>query len=743
MVTIMPLIDELHGAVERETMGAQMEDLAAETTRLSESGVVGDEAKMDVRPHTGILSWSMLQGGTWYSATQQQDSEFRIEGALDLDDDIRIKYPLYEVETMCITDLRASTEALFHYRIPLANLTLSATSYTSIESGLGNYDLTFEQGVTETTYKMPSDSVWVQTGVTSTAGEAWIHSERSIRVVAWRGDGGAMLVTPDTSSYDDSGRAWTVPLIAGQHLVHLISEQPFDVSWETSSGSGSGTSSVHSVSSHPSSASSSIYSWTGSISASISERLALSTSAPARMVIATGEAADLNGSGPGSIAWPDQQGSWSGHNYLPPAMDGSLLIENLATTTVTTRINGLYQTISALDSLRISWDGDASSWIEANGPIRVHWLTDSTTVGGSSAAADGWRPGSMDVIPASDTGRTSGGEWDLEVPASGGDSTNPSTGEVNLLLQPASFTSGWTISGGIADSNQSSGTLLQNTDGVSIALSDTATGSFDVDASSGAGPLRAWIVSGDHGQAEVMEGGEDRCVIINMHASGWMDTLLPWKDISYMQNHDVRASWADGTHPFGFSMQLRGEVGDEPQAILGEAWALHLPRLSYVFDSSVSNLEIATRGGFVGTNHPEYQPDIIISPPTREGPGPRLAATIPILMPTKGSVSGGGAMEIVLALEAREQLVSTSAWQVRMGWDGPYGEAVAAEASSELTFSSDWLTFPGQLDRLEDYVGWVQLNPSMSEMVYHAGDGEVMFNLQYSSISSQSTRGES
>jgi len=738
----MPLIDELHGAVERQNMGAQMEDLAAETTRLSESGVIGDEANMDVKPHTGLLGWSMLHGGTWYSATLQQNSEFRIEGALNLDDEIRIRYPQNEVEVMCMTDLRASAEALSHYRIPLANLTLTATSYASIESGLGPYDLSFEQGI-ETSYQIPNGGVWMQSGISNTAGEAWIHSERAVRVIAWRGDGGAMLLTPDTPSIDEYGRAWTVPLIAEQHTVHLIAEQSFDVSWEISTAKGSGTSSQHSVSSYPPSASSSIHSWTGSISTATPERFALTTSSPARMIIATGSAANLDGSGAGSIAWPDQQGSWSGKNYLPPAMDGSLLIENLQANTVTVRISGLYQSISALDSLRIGWDGDSSSWIEANGPIRVHWLTDSTTVGGSSAAADGWRPGSMDVIPASDTGRTSGGDWNIEVPTNGGDATNPTTGEVSLLLQPASFLSGWTIAGGIADSNQLSGTFAQTVDGVSIQLATTVTGSFGFSKSTGAGPLRAWVVSGDDGQVEVMEGGADRCVIINLHASGWMDALLPWQDVSYLRGHDVRSAWIDGTHPFGFSMHIRGEVGDDPQAILGVAWALHLPRLAYVFDSSVSNLEIATRGGFVGTNHPEYQPNIIISPPTREGPGPRLAATIPVLMPTRDSVSGGGAMEISLTLENRVQLVSTKSWQVRMGWDGPYGAAVASEASRELTFSADWLTFPGQLDLLDDYVGWVQLNPSMSEIVYHAGGGEVMFNLQYSSISSKTTIGDS
>ena len=38
MITVIPVIDELHGAVERENMVGQMEDFASETERVSESG---------------------------------------------------------------------------------------------------------------------------------------------------------------------------------------------------------------------------------------------------------------------------------------------------------------------------------------------------------------------------------------------------------------------------------------------------------------------------------------------------------------------------------------------------------------------------------------------------------------------------------------------------------------------------------------------------------------------------------
>ena len=44
MVTITPMIDEMHGAIERQAMSSQMTDLAMETVRLSETGLPGDSA---------------------------------------------------------------------------------------------------------------------------------------------------------------------------------------------------------------------------------------------------------------------------------------------------------------------------------------------------------------------------------------------------------------------------------------------------------------------------------------------------------------------------------------------------------------------------------------------------------------------------------------------------------------------------------------------------------------------------
>ena len=107
------------------------------------------------------------------------------------------------------------------------------------------------------------------------------------------------------------------------------------------------------------------------------------------------------------------------------------------------------------------------------------------------------------------------------------------------------------------------------------------------------------------------------------------------------------------------------------------------------------------------------------------------------------SVGGSTELEMTLTLDVREQVATMTAHEVRRGWDGPYAIAIAAESSAEVEFSSDWLAFPGQVDRLTDYVGWVQTSPTMPEVVYHAGGESVLFNLQVASLTSQTTVGGS
>ena len=82
-------------------------------------------------------------------------------------------------------------------------------------------------------------------------------------------------------------------------------------------------------------------------------------------------------------------------------------------------------------------------------------------------------------------------------------------------------------------------------------------------------------------------------------------------------------------------------------------------------------MEVAMSGGAVLTNHPEFNPTVIVPPSDRGGPGPRFAATIPALHPTSDSSSGGGILSMEVTLTKRMSLASDIAYEVRRGWAEP------------------------------------------------------------------------
>jgi len=220
-----------------------------------------------------------------------------------------------------------------------------------------------------------------------------------------------------------------------------------------------------------------------------------------------------------------------------------------------------------------------------------------------------------------------------------------------------------------------------------------------------------------------------------MQASGWITTDLPWERMGGRGEIDITNAWKSGRHPSSMSIEVIGVVNADSHGIIGTVWAFHLSRLSYHFQTSIQGMEVAYTGGAVVTNHPEFNPYVVIPPSDRGGPGPRFAATIPSLHPTQGSASGAGILKFDIELVKRESLASTIAWEVRRGWSDPYGTAIADYAGVGLEASEDWTVAPGQLDLLTDYVGWVP-DPTYgtAESVWHTNGEAIQFTLQLSSL---------
>ena len=242
-------------------------------------------------------------------------------------------------------------------------------------------------------------------------------------------------------------------------------------------------------------------------------------------------------------------------------------------------------------------------------------------------------------------------------------------------------------------------------------------------------------MDGDSGMMILEDEGAMRCIAIDQTASGWISTTLPWKSLNGLPEGQIISSWSEGDHPASIEITLIGVEGDATHANLATAWAFHISRLTYEFDTSITGLEVAWSAGAIVTNHPELEPTILAGPTDRQGPGPRFSATVPSMHPTKTSVTGSGTMNLDIELSMRESLASTTAYDVRRGWVGPYGDAVASWSSSSLEASEDWIVNPGRLDLLTDYVGWVPVpTHGPSEAVWHTAGQPIQFNLQISSL---------
>ena len=105
MVSMMPVIEEMEGSVERHDMSSQMTLLAHQTSALSERGMPGDSTHATLIPVDGNLVWDSMRGGMWYSATWIEDMSLRARSVLDFDDVLEIRHPESFVEAVCILSL--------------------------------------------------------------------------------------------------------------------------------------------------------------------------------------------------------------------------------------------------------------------------------------------------------------------------------------------------------------------------------------------------------------------------------------------------------------------------------------------------------------------------------------------------------------------------------------------------------------------------------------------------------------
>ncbi len=681
MASMMPVILEMQGSIERNDMAAQMGLLAQRADALAETGMPGDAAHVEIHPIDGALRWDETASGMWYAATWAESHTLRSRGLLDFDAEFDVRHQESETTAVCLDDLRLGADRPFHYTTPswAESMVLSVTP--GVAETLGpvkvkpvddGEDLALRAGDVVTLDPAPP-------GLTADA---------ALTVVYLRGDGGAMLAPPsDEDPVDGTGRAWTLPLPSGLHRVHMTAADRAMVDWNVASQQGRAImdETAQAQIAHGS---------TFVVNISSASLHHVTSSAPADMVV------HLNhDEGHGRAVLNAHRGPSMGTSFLPPDAQGRLILTNPGQGSATVTWRGDGRTIAPGGHVDVDWPpagAQGPAWLTANARIGATWVAGNGT-------ADGVR-----MLPASDTGGPSGLAFDVRDTAST---------YHDIMLSGVRSTV-------MVDNSNTSLDVEANT---THALSSVTESRINA---TGDG-LRVTEVVGNHGASVGLHDGEARCLTVGVEASGWVRLALPWSPTVGFEPQDQATAWRQGLHPSGLEMRVYGEVDGDDLHPIGSVYAVHLSRLQYAFQSSIIGMEVAYAGGAVMTNHPEFDPLVLRAPTDRGGPGPRFAATIPAMHPSVNSPEGSGAVDLTMTLQSRDVMASAPAFEVRRGWTGPYGGAVAEVGSYALEGSADWTVYPGRLDLLDDYVGWVP-DPALgtSESVWHTGGEAIQFSLQ-------------
>lgn len=700
LVSMVPVIEELEGSIERGDMSSQMMILAEQTESLSENGMPGDSTEVKLIPLDGSLEWDVSRGGMWYSSTWQKESSFRMKGVLDFDNSLEIKHPESFTSAVCFDDLRLGPSRPFIYTPPIwaDSAQIAISTGLAIPLGPVEVEVSNDGQVVQTADLQIYESTSVDL---SSYNAPEITSSHELVVIYSKGDGGTSLLTPTQSSpTDNTGKTWNIPLDAGESRIHIFSEDSNQIEIESSTISQT----HYAIDTEQFRTG---VSFTHQFTLLQPDVIRVTTSTNSHLILQT----EINNIS-GSTTLISQDGNYLGHSFIAPSLEGKMEFSNPGSESVTITWRGGGTSIAALGNTIVAWPPagiDGAPMLDADGDLFATWKVSNQGNTGKG----------IYLLPGADTGASSGIQHEVIIENDG--QTH------SLSISRAGSSSEWNITG-TSEIQGIIGNDIQN------VMQSISPGTYQMNVTEGH-PLRVHHISGDSGIIQALHDGAQRCSSVNMMASGWITVDLPWDSLSGQEDFKVMQAWRSGEFPASLKITLIGHQGASTHSNLATSWVFHLSRLAYSFTSSITGMEVAYSGGAIVTNHPEFTPTIIREPVDRSGPGPRFAATIPSLHPVNEGVIGGGSLTLDIELSSRETLASEIAYEIRRGWSEPYGAAIANDASDGLELSEDWAIYPGRLDLLTDYVGWVP-DPSLgtSEAVWHTGGEAIQFSLQISAL---------
>ncbi|MDP6870318.1 MAG: hypothetical protein QGI21_06065 [Candidatus Poseidoniaceae archaeon] len=388
LISMTPIIEELEGSIKRNDMEIQMRDMAHEITMLSETGMPGDRAEIDLFPVEGEMGWDRLRGGMWYSASWHEGHSMRINGAIDLDKYVEIRHPESKVATVCFEDMRLGPDRPYYYAQDNSVDAFVVTPKHGLAAPLGPVEVV--QG--DLAYEM------LVGGVLRLDSSQGIASSHELTGYVVNGGSGATFIEPTQANpVNGKGRHFTIPLLSGNTTVEVISTDDMMVNWKIDDAESE---QIVTMSDGLRMANS----WLHQFTVNEDKLLEVNVDTDARVIIVH------ENSGIATLTGEDS--SKLSTDFMLPSQSGNLIIHNpnQDQTTIIWRNGGV--SVPGNSTLEVQWPPNNiqnGSLIESNSPVTISWETGNQ---------------GMHRITATDTGQDSGLVFNIE------DSTNTSISEM-------------------------------------------------------------------------------------------------------------------------------------------------------------------------------------------------------------------------------------------------------------------------------------------------------------------------
>ena len=241
LITMLPVIQELEGSIERNSMLSQMNEYATQTVRLAESGMPGDGVSLEFETLDGELLWDNMRGGSWLSATWTENQSLRIRDAMDLDRDVEFRYPSGEVGSICWDDMRLGPDRFHYTRIANISGKVLVVPKIGIAENLMPVELILSQGSKSVSGIIHGSSIWsAELPLPESSGEAWLQANNQVDVYLLRGEGGATEAPPiDDNPVTGQGKSWMVPLDVGTTELNMVGKDTMRIDWTEGENYGS------------------------------------------------------------------------------------------------------------------------------------------------------------------------------------------------------------------------------------------------------------------------------------------------------------------------------------------------------------------------------------------------------------------------------------------------------------------------------------------------------------------------